>query len=292
MKRYYYTDEDIKFLELYYPLNDWDKILERFPNHSKSQICSACSKRKIKSGYVRDNLGNNLNSKRWTQEEDEKLKSSYEVAPMEEVLKLLPGRSYNAIISRAARYNLISYEKQKQTYKDEETQYIINNWQKLSDYQIAKDLNRTFRSVKWMRESLGLYRYDPNRDLTYDTLERYLRGQIGSWKKESMEKCNFQCVLTGSKDFAIHHLYSFVYIVRQFTSEANIDINKKISDYSDDELYILTQNFIDFHNRFPLGVCVDKELHILFHHLYGKNINTPEQWNMFAEDYKKGKYNH
>lgn len=49
----------------------------------------------------------------------------------------------------------------------------------------------------------------------YENLSKFFRGHIQSWKTCSMEACNYQCILTGDKNFDIHHLYGFNYIVNE-----------------------------------------------------------------------------
>lgn len=44
-------------------------------------------------------------------------------------------------------------------------------------------------------------------------------------------------------------------------------------------------------NTLHFGVCVRKDIHELYHSLYGKGNNTPEQWNIFVKSLKDGKYN-
>lgn len=39
-----------------------------------------------------------------------------------------------------------------------------------------------------------------------------------------------------------------------------------------------------------LGVCIDENIHKLFHSVYGQYCNTPEQWYQFEKDYKNGIY--
>jgi len=48
--------------------------------------------------------------------------------------------------------------------------------------------------------------------------------------------------------------------------------------------------FQEVHSKYPLGVCVRKDIHVLFHRIYGSGGNTPEQWESFVKDYKQGKY--
>lgn len=292
-KRYKYTEEDLKFLQYHYPLGNWDEIQKRFPTVSKSGIYSFCSKNGIKSHFDRKELTGNLFSQKWTQEEDAILLEHYEHIPIEDIMQMLPQRSKSAITNRASRkYKLTSFFKSSQLYSDDEINYIKSHWTTQSDDEMAQALGRTQRSVKWIRHELELYRQDPNRDLSYDDLRKYLRGNIYQWKQDSMRNCNYQCVLTGSKNFEIHHLYNFNYIVNEFLATHNIPIYPNINDYSSDQLTYIVDQFIDFHNQYPLGVCVEKQLHKLFHHHYGKTLNTPDQWIQFQEKFKKGIYNH
>ena len=49
------------------------------------------------------------------------------------------------------------------------------------------------------------------------------------------------------------------------------------------------QKFIEKQNEYPLGVCIRKDIHSLFHKEYGKSV-IPEMWYRFEKDYKEGKY--
>lgn len=63
-----------------------------------------------------------------------------------------------------------------------------------------------------------------------------------------------------------------------------------INDYSKEELRLILDKFRERQSTYPLGVCLTKEIHELFHRLYGYGNNTIEQWNKFVSDYKSGKY--
>ena len=38
------------------------------------------------------------------------------------------------------------------------------------------------------------------------------------------------------------------------------------------------------HSKYPLGICVRKDIHIQFHQIYGSGYNTEQQWNQFIKD--------
>jgi hypothetical protein len=143
--------------------------------------------------------------------------------------------------------------------------------------------------VKWQREELGLYRRDMN-NRTYTNLAKYLRGQNQKWKNDSMKNCDYKCVLTNSKNFEIHHLYGVSNMIEDIFIQNDIIYKESLSDYTDEELSFILDKFLEMQNKYPLGECIDKKLHVLFHSLYGQYYNTPEQWNRFKDDYLKGVY--
>lgn len=119
-------------------------------------------------------------------------------------------------------------------------------------------------------------------------LTRLLRNRIGEWKRETIKNSNGKCVLTGENYDVIHHLYSFNNIVIDAFDELNISLRRKVSDYSFEELELLSDKVIELHRIHPLGVCLKKELHLQFHSLYGYGNNTPEQFEQYKDDYLKG----
>lgn len=154
---------------------------------------------------------------------------------------------------------------------------------------MAHHLGKSFRSVKWKREELHLFRKEINTQ-SYPTLAKYLRGQNQKWKNDSMKNCNYKCVLTDSKDYEIHHLYGVSNIINNILNQYPQYKNKNFSDYSDEDLDFLRIKFLEEQAKYPLGECIDKKLHVLFHSLYGQYYNIPEQWYRFKENYLKGEY--
>lgn len=288
--RYKYTDEDIEFLKIYYPIGDWDNIFERFPNLSKQAIFSKMSKLKVSYNKSFNNKESLKNKKqKWTEEEIEIIKDNYSIYDIEYVQSLLPNRSKNAIVLMANKLGVLSFNKTNSVWTKEEEQYIRDNWELEPDKIMAIKLNRAQRSVQWKRLELELYRRDMNSN-TYTTLSKYLRGKNQTWKNDSMKNCDYRCVLTGSKNFEIHHLYGVSNIIEDIFIQNKILYKEKLSDYTDNELSFILDKFLEIQSSYPLGECIDKKLHILFHSLYGQYHNTPEQWYRFKEDYLKGVY--
>ena len=321
---YRFTKEDIEFLQKHYPNDAWNVIMDHFPKCTKNSIITKAYKLGIKRnvnewteneiqtlkdnykkmtvaqiqvllphrtvgavGAKLKNLG--LKSKElWTVEENELLSKIYSEMPIDQVLNYFPNRSRNSIIMHAITLNLHSYNYNPWTI--EEDNYIKEHWEELPDIVIGKNLGRTFRATKCRRETLGLFRRDMEKT-KYDSISRFIRGKIQYWKNASMKKCKYQCILTGSKKFHIHHLYSFNQIISDVFNKYNFPIYDTFEEYSDEELEVILDKFIEEQDSHPLGVCIDENIHRLFHCLYGQFCNTPEQWYQFEEDYRNGLYN-
>ncbi len=290
--RHKYSEEDIEFLKLNYPMGNWKEINKRFHGVSNKAICSKMSKLGIKFDLSKKSTSQNTDytkRKKWTEIEDETLKNNYSFIPIESILQLFPDRGKDSIINHASKLGIISYNKISSKWTKDQEKYIIDNWEIEPDKIMAEKLNKSFRAVKCKREMLGLYRRDMNR-FSYPNLSKYLRGQNQKWKIESMANCNYKCVLSGSKNFDIHHQYGVSNIINDILEQNSYLKKDRIEDYSQDELNHLTHLFIEEQAKHPLGECVDKRIHKLFHSLYGQYYNTPEQWERFKNDYKKGIY--
>lgn len=275
-----WTKNELEIIEKYY----YSKSLEEIYNmiggrHTMDAIQSKALKF---FGYSK--------SRDWTEDEDKIMIQYYSKEPVDSILKRLPNRTRNSVINRARILNLTSYIKVLTNWTEEETQYLIENWLDKSDKQLAKEIGKSQKSIKSKRYYLGLSRTANHYNkATYENLNKFLRGNSQDWKNKSMLNCNYQCVLSGSKDFAIHHLYSFSRIVNEIIKENNFELKSSFSDYTESELVFILEKFNQKHSQYPLGVCVRKDLHDLFHKEYGQ-ITTPNMWYEFVEKYSKGEY--
>ena len=284
--RYKYTDEDIKFLRENYPIGNWDMIHKRFHQLTDCAIHHKCNKLGIKFDIsYKKKYDGTISRNKWNDEEVETIKKYYSKIPMDEMLKLLPNRNKDMIVNKASRLGIPSYSKVNSKWTEKEIQYIIDNWKIQPDKLIANELGKTFRAVKAKREELKLYRQDMESN-SYNTLSKYLRGQNQKWKKDSMKSSNYKCVLTGSKNFEIHHLYGVSNIISDILNEYEEYKDKPFEEYSDEDLSFILEQFLLEQSKYPLGECIDKRLHTLFHSMYGQYYNTPEQWKQFKQDYK------
>lgn len=122
-------------------------------------------------------------------------------------------------------------------------------------------------------------------------IQNHLRRKIISWKLDSMQACNYCCVISGKTgQIEVHHLIPFKKIFKETFIKTGIPIYDEICKYSLKELEVLTSVLIDLHYRYGLGVCLSPDIHKHFHIIYGKLNNTPEQFEEFKHDYLNGKY--
>lgn len=323
--KHYYTIDDDNFIKEHYPSGNWEALLNRFGDTSRSSVTSRACKLKIKSNHVArwtdeeieiikinycthslNELEELLNFKRsklaistmarkvcdstrirtWSIEEENILINNYSIMSVDEIVPLLPNRSRNSIINHANKLKLKSQLSLTNRWSHEDGLFLVNNWKILSDNEMSIILNKSQRSIKTKRHALKLHRMNASQN-NYESLSKYIRGNIQKWKIESMKSCNFKCVLTGDKNFHIHHTYNLNKILNNVMLKYQIAIKDKFKDYNPKELSFILEKFIEEQNKYGLGVCVKVELHKKFHSLYGQYDNTIEQWNHFAQLYKE-----
>ena len=262
-----WTDDEVSILKENYTTKDFDELLTLLPNRTYSAIRTKAEKLGIKKRLY------------WTEDEIKCLEENYSKLPVDDICKLIPNRSRKTIIMKASELCI----KNDIFFTEDEINYILENWGNMSDEKIGCALNRNPGGIQNKRLQLGLSRYDI-RESSYDLIT-YLRGQLFNWKQESMKNCNYKCVISGNRFDNIHHIYGFNLIFEEFISTYNVKIYKSILSYTKEELNLITKNFLKIHNKYPLGVCLTKEIHEEFHKIYGYGRNTTDQWNEFKKQY-------
>lgn len=314
-KTHNWTDEDTKKLLEVYLSGDWDLILSVFPNRSRESLYCQASKLGVRSDnyfwtehdknilidlysdldvedvqqmlereYTIKQIQNQAKkmglakSRVWTEDEIAIMMDEYKSNGVAGVIDLLPGRTKPAIIHQAIKLGL----RCDCYWSEEEVAFLVNNWPQMSDEEISHALGRGVKGVADKRRKLGLY-FQKN-DISYYDVSDFIRHRNYEWKKLSMIKCNYGCVITGSSDFEIHHPYSFNLILKEAMRDTRW-ISKDINDYDEDELDIILSVFFEYQSKYPLGVCLSPECHKMFHSTYRNRANTPEQLNEFLNNY-------
>ena len=318
-KTHNWTDEDTKKLLEVYPSGDWDLIMAAFPNRTKVTLHSKASKLGIKmDNYfwnehdknilikfygeinvcdIQKMLDNEYTSKQiqnqaqkmnltksrlWTDDEINIMLENYSKVDVPTMTQLLSNRTADAIKLKAEQLGLKSLFTIEQEYTGEQKQFILDNWENMSDEEMAQVIGKSKHGVADQRRKLALYY--PKNDISYYGVDDFIRHRNYEWKKLSMQNCNYKCVITGDSDFEIHHTYSFNLILKEAMKDKRW-ISKDITEYTDDELETILSIFFEYQSKYPLGVCVSKDYHKMFHSIYGNRVNTPEQWDEFLNTY-------
>lgn len=122
----------------------------------------------------------------------------------------------------------------------------------------------------------------------------WLRSQIKEWKYSCLKKSNFKCSISGnSGNLEIHHLEPFSYLVSRMFKITNIEKKKFVKDYSLEEKEIMRNCLAELHKDVA-GVVLNKDIHKMFHMIFGFHDNNENQFIFFRDNYdkfKSGEYN-
>ena len=123
-------------------------------------------------------------------------------------------------------------------------------------------------------------------------ITKYLRVQNEQWFGRCKQEANYTCQLTGKYGGQLHthHLYAFSSIVLDAHNIYNIEVKSQVKDYTEDELKLLEEYVAEWHKDSSNAVVLSEEAHILFHKLYGRGGNTPEQYEEFKQRYINGEF--
>lgn len=326
-----FSEEEFQEILDLYADRKWDEIFEKFPKlkNKKHKIYTLASDRKIgvnnyfwtqedidllkenhgkksyeelekllKYKYTKKAIGSKAKklglteSQDWTEEEIQIMLKYYSTIPKNEFQQMLPNRTENAIVGMGRKLGIKSYHYLQEKYSEEQKQFILDHYKYMTDQEMADILGKTPAGISAKRNELGIY-YINREYRGYESVSKFLRGHIQNWKNRSMENCDYRCILTGCKEFKIHHIYSFNMIVKEtfeILDEEGLLVSNCIDDYTKEELDYMLEIFSDVHEKYPLGVCLRDDIHNLFHKIYGSGGNTIEQWSRFKEDFLNHKY--
>ena len=200
---------------------------------------------------------------------------------MSQLAKLIPDRAKSAIHCRIKQLGLSGAPMYK--YSEDDIEFIKENYENMSDEEIGEYLHRAPASIKECRRKHGLYRRDPNGPTNYIDILRFIQAHNSDWKKRSMAECGYKCVISGEHFDDIHHLYAKNLILEQALAKEGIKMPENINDCSDENKEKILNAFFKEHENYPLGVCLNKKYHKMFHAMYGFGGNTPEQFRDFCQ---------
>ena len=266
--------------------NEINVLKENYNKMNRSELYALLPNRTDTAINTKLNKLNLSHLEWWSEEEDILLKQLYPVEPIDDILQYFPNRTKESLRNRAKKFNLHGCVCKPWT--DDEIKFLRENWELLSDNEIAVIFHRTKNAIKRKRNLMGLHRQDKN-CIRYESIVKYVRGNSYQWKLDSIKNCNYQCIFTGSRDFVIHHLFPVSKVLREVLINNSLEY-KPFEDYSKIEREYILDLYLKEQEKYPLGICLKKDIHELFHSLYSRNKFTIDDWNEFVTDYKNGKY--
>lgn len=265
-----------------------DEELEIIQKHYKS--CKTVQEFQEKYMQNRTVFGINAKAKKlrllkredWTMEEDRTLIENYDKMFRWQLCKLFPDRQKTSVFNRIVALGLTGG--QGYAYRKEDDEFIISNYETMTDEEIGKVLHRAAKSIKQRRNDLGYHRRDPD-EINYPRIGLFISSNDGRWKTESQAAAEKYGLVIGEKGEDIHHLYSRNAMISEtmnlFNLADDFDINSASIDFRNDFL----RAFREIEDQHSLGVYVSKEVHIKFHSAYGYGWNTEEQFIEFVSNF-------
>jgi len=169
--------------------------------------------------------------------------------------------------------------------------YCINHPNKIQykSFRMILDNRMCFYCQHEIQQKEGHPSWKGGLTLLYNDLRRI----IEPWKFDSSNFYKGKCILTGSYETVIHHLYrSFKSIIDECLKYYNIDLNySTVSALDKDKLFNIESMILNLHYKYGYGIPLHKEIHNLFHKLYTTKNNTPEQFEEFKTRLKQGEFN-
>ena len=189
-------------------------------------------------------------------------------------------------------------------FRSERLKKLNEEWWKNEDYRkrksdLGKQLweNESFREQQVEKGKKLVGKFNPNYRGGITPISMHLRGTITNtkeWKRKTYIRENSKCQITGKHvhggNSDVHHLKGFNIIVREAHDLHNIQIKEIVADYTEEELRLLEEYVASWHKDTSNAVLLSEDVHKLFHKLYGKGENTPEQFEEFKERYLAGEF--
>jgi hypothetical protein len=116
-------------------------------------------------------------------------------------------------------------------------------------------------------------------------LVRNMRKKINNWKKEKIKEKGYKCEITNMNGrLVVHHILNFHILLEKSLESTNLPIRHNLSDYTNTELLTIENELLELHKSAEYCIII-KDLHILFHKIYGSKNNDKLQFESFKKRY-------
>lgn len=226
-------------------------------------------------------------SRLWSEEDKEIVRKYYPTCSYEELQAMLPHKTESSIRGVAHQLGLKSYFYLSSVYTDEEDEFLRANYKIKTNEELADMLGRTPSAIGQRLLKIGLKRESESLSQKYRGISRYLRGRIQPLINDLKSAPDAHCALSGNKkQLVFHHIRGFSLLVNEAMQNINFPEYENFTDYSDEELIALSDEFLKLHEQYSSYVLITKNIHMRFHKLYGYGCNTEAQWEEFLKLYQ------
>jgi len=118
-------------------------------------------------------------------------------------------------------------------------------------------------------------------------LRLFIANRTKTWKRKSAKLCEYKCIITGDIKYEVHHLYPLNKIIEDAFFQLNIRESEFINYHTEDDFSILLNKIEEIHYQHSFGVCLRKDIHKLFHKIYGDDCD-PEDFYEFYDKVQCG----
>lgn len=283
----HYCSNDCKVNSMFWSKEDTNILIDNYKKLSYKEMSEnnifstykTADEIRRRAGYIGIAL-----SREWSNEEIDILKNNYSCVSMNELMLMLPNRTKLSILGKARTYGLKSKFYLTHMYSDEENEYLRNNYLSKSNEELGRILNRSVQGIAEHLWELDLHR--PTEIDNYKTLKNYIRCRLVPWRDKVRESNGYTCALTGVKsNIVVHHIRGFNLLFCEVINNLNFPVYDDISKYNQNQLDEFFSEFMDIQENYNSYICINEDVHKMFHKEYGYGGNTEEQWNEFVNKY-------
>lgn len=259
--------DDLKWIYDNYDKIDKQMLINKFPNSNYKTIHNIICQWDVRKIEKNDD---------WSKEDIQFLTDNYPNMPQEKLQDHFPDRTWYAITRKANKLGV---------KRDAETLFLINSEAHkgyVMPEETRKKLSRVRRGSNSVNWKGGLTPLHP-----------YFRSILYEWKMDSLKDYDYKCAFTGENngDLQIHHANeNFSDIIIETLNLLDLPIHNDMLKYSDEEILKINKTFLDLNYKHGLGIPLAKQIHKLFHVLYGLTNNTKKQFEEFRQRFINGEF--
>lgn len=133
---------------------------------------------------------------------------------------------------------------------------------------------------------------NPNYKGGVTDLNKYLRDRDAGWKVKYLMKYDYTCVISGIRggQLQVHHSIPFYKLRDKVLKEIKLPLKNKVGEYSQQEIESIETMYIEYLSEVE-GYPMTKDIHKMFHSIYGIMNHNKDQIEEFKSRYLAGEFN-